>query len=149
MPAVINFDPHTELMVVTFSGRVTGSEINEFVAAILDSDAWDPACDALCDGREVLSLVLSTEDVKEAERLMAENAERLGTGRTAVVVPAHVHFGSMNLVGIKQERLTSRALRVFEEMQAALEWLGRLPAQAQDDVRHQQGGEVAVHAASR
>ena len=118
MPVSYRIHAERRLVVTRWSGAVTLEEAKSHFAALASDPAFDPTMDHLSYAEAV------EEDVSFGElRVLARESPFTGTGRSAIVASENRIFGvSRQYVALT--RISDRAVRVFRELNEALDWLG-------------------------
>lgn len=106
------------LVVTRASGVLRPEDLGENRASLLADPAFDPSYDHLFDLREVEGIAFPTEDVEKATWVRAFSE----TSRRAVVAPHDLSFGLARMYQSHRFDL-SAGIRVFREVDRALEWL--------------------------
>ncbi len=110
------------LVVTQVSGVLRLPDLEENQASLLADPDFDPSFDHLFDLRGAEALNFPSEDVEQATRFRAFSE----TSRRAVVAPHDLSFGLARMYQSHRIDL-SHGIRVFREVDGALEWLDRDP----------------------
>ena len=114
---------HTEdrVVVCTGSGRVTFAEIEKRVNEGLTDPDFDPSFDEIIDFRAVTTLGISGTQAKT----LANTKVFSSSSKIALVVSSPAVFGLGRLFETySQMSKVSSRVRVFQDLPAALKWLG-------------------------
>ncbi len=95
------------------------------LAAILAHVDFRSGMPCLWDSRDTTNIGdLSGSDIRQIGVIMAANASRRGSGKTAVVVSGDLGFGMARMYELVTEGDRANTFRVFRDMEQARTWLG-------------------------
>ena len=121
--------PERRLAVIWLDGSVATDDIVAGLSALVARPAWEPAFDLVWDGRGIEMLLVDEAGLDAISTLTDAIRERLGTGRSAVVVRRDIDRAIAKLIRFRG-RERKREFRVFDALDEALAWIGQpdLPA---------------------
>lgn len=123
MEWTIEYFPDREAFEVVVSGDFTLEEQERMTAEILDHAAWRPGTPVLFDRRETRWNQVAYSTMREAVRIHEAEDERIGAGKSAIVVASGAAFGlGRQFQGIAEPRV-SASLRIFTDIGEARAWL--------------------------
>lgn len=123
----IGFDPDVPCITIQVSGPARAEGFAECMTQALAHPRWRPDIATLGDMRELEISSFSTEDVRKVvELLLKLDMERLGSGKSALIVAGVLGFGLVRMwtswweaQGVSATRQT----RVFLSPEEARSWL--------------------------
>lgn len=119
MPFAYEIEPERRLVVITLSGRVTGTTVVEALQAVVADARWKAGFDRVWDGRGITSLEIEPEEVRAFRRLARSAPEAMRPGRAAVVAERTLYRDAAVLYVMAVGWET----RVFPTMEQAMAWL--------------------------
>ena len=119
MPAFYKIDKERRLVMSTASGVFCKEDALLHRERLLADPEFDPAYSQLSDFTQVTKFDLTAEDVRQMAReiVFAPNARR------ALIVSGDLAFGLGRMYTMLQEGARENNIRVFRDLNEALEWV--------------------------
>ncbi len=121
MPYTIRIFPEHALAVLTFTGEASGKTFMEAKQALLAHPDWRPGYDRLWNELGIEMVAAGYPEAKEYGRFTRSIAERVGSGRSAIVAAEPVH----HRLNVLYKVLIPWQSEVFHTVEEALAWLGK------------------------
>jgi len=118
-----SFDFHKPLVRVKASGIMTPASFNRQFRHLVDHPDWQPGTNILSDYTEIDGSRLTAEDVRGMAGSYRALADRIGPGRSAIVVSEALEFGLARMWVSWAEMKIPREVRVFTSMSEAEAWV--------------------------
>lgn len=136
MPFTCRIHPDAHLAVLHFQDHVTAGHILDAIRAVAGDRDWQPGFNTLWDCRGIRELVFGPDDVTAFGELNVSIAERLGSGKGAIVTRRGLDHDIATLLVVRF-RNSRRQRRIFFRMEEALDWLDltEIPALRADSTR--------------
>ena len=121
MPVEVSIDVENNLVHRKLQGRVSAEELLESIDAVVNDPDFDPGMKSLNDLRGVIHTTDKEYVMKIAEAMMG-HADKLASGKIAVVASADVVFGMMRML---ESYISDSSLEVmvFKDLDEAKHWL--------------------------
>ncbi len=134
MPVSYTVFPEKRFLLVLAQGVVSYADLRSWLDDLLLDPDWRPGFRQLIDLTRVEKLTPTPVQLRGLADRARTRQVTLGGGRIAVVAPADHVFGVVRMYQAFSQDLP-RSLRVFREMEAAIQWL-----EAPSEVWRAQGG---------
>ncbi len=131
MPIGYSIDKNLGVVLTTATGRLTDEDILEDKRQLTSDPDFSPGLVELSDIRAVTELAVTPEGIAKMVMQDAEDADKLGAHKLAIVVSKEVAFGLARMYESMTEQNMPN-VQIFREMSEAREWLG-LPAEDMAD----------------
>lgn len=118
-----SFDPHQPLVRVKASGVMTPASFERQFRHLVNHADWMPGTNILSDYTGIDGSTLTAEDVRGMAGVYASLADRIGPGRSALVVSEALEFGLARMWVSWAEMKIPREVRVFTSMSEAEAWV--------------------------
>jgi hypothetical protein len=105
------------------TGPLTREGFERFIEELVTNPGWRRGMNILSDYREAEAKPLSAEDIRAMSAYYASLQERLGPGKSALVVSDSLEYGIARMWISLTEMKVSRELRVFHSISEAERWL--------------------------
>jgi hypothetical protein len=125
MPYDITFDPGESIFRIRTTGTVSRDGFEQLLEGLLKHPKWRSGMSLLSDYSDAEASSLSADDVRDLAQFYASLKDRLGPGRSAIVVSDALAFGIARMGISIAELKVSRQFRVFRSVQDAEQWLKR------------------------
>lgn len=112
---------HDGIAIVTAADSFTGRTIIESRKTLMDRPDFEPGIPVLYNLREMTTLNLTRDQLREAEVHARQVAERRGPHLTAIFARRDVDFGMARMYEMLSDR--EGTMRVFRDYDEALAWL--------------------------
>lgn len=119
MPADFYIDVPRRMVFSHGAGVVGFADFRGHMERLLGHPDFRPEFSQLLDFREVKDVVITTEEIV----LLAARNVFSPKSRRAFVVNSDLHFGLVRMFGSHREFAGEQGIRLFREMQPALDWL--------------------------
>lgn len=114
-------------------GKITAQGFSKFLQDLLALPSWRQGMPILSDYREADAGGLSTEDIRSMAAEYARLSDRIGPGRSALVVAESLEYGIARMWISWTEMKTTREIRVFQSLAEASAWLASESEDARGD----------------
>ena len=119
MPTFYKIDKERRLVMSTYSGVLTIEDALGHQKKLLKDPDFDPSFSQLFDVTRVTDMRLTAEDV----RTLAQRTVFSPDSRRAILVSNDLQFGLSRMFGIFRETKGEKRIRVFRDLEEALEWV--------------------------
>src|ERR1700688_540611 len=119
MPFSYKIDKERRLMMSTASGVITMAEALAHQEELLKDPEFDPSFGQLGDATQVTGVELSSSDL----RALSQTRVHSPNSRRAILVSGDLVFGLARMFGIFREMMGETGIRVFRNLEDALEWV--------------------------
>ena len=119
MPASYTIDKERRLVTSTMTGVLTQAEVLEQVHQLVTDPTVDPAFSQLVDCRQVTELKCSAEEVRQIATTDIFSAQ----SRRAFLVTDDLLYGLARMYEIHRELRGEGGIRVFRNVDEAMEWV--------------------------
>ena len=119
MPAYYKIDKERRLVMSTGSGVLTMTDALAHQEKLLKDPDFSPGFSQLMDLTQVTNVEFGTEDL----RRLAQRSIFSPDSRRAILVSSDVVFGLSRMFEIFRETLGETGIRVFRNLDDALEWV--------------------------
>jgi len=119
MPAYYNIDKERRLVMSTGSGVLTMTDALAHQEKLLKDPDFSPRFSQLMDLTQVTNVEFGTEDLRK----LAQRSIFSPDSRRAILVSSDVVFGLSRMFEIFRETLGETGIRVFRNLDDALEWV--------------------------
>jgi hypothetical protein len=123
VPFEIEFRAEEPFVRVTTTGSLTREGFERFIEALIAHSNWRRGMSILSDYREAEARPLSAADIRAMSVFYAGLQERLGPGKSALVVSESLDYGIARMWISLTEMKVSREIRVFHALEEAEAWL--------------------------
>jgi hypothetical protein len=123
VPSSYSLNPGNRFGVISFWGAVDGKQVVAQTRKFFASDRWKPGFRVLWDARDITSLDITPDDVRQMKALIDEFRPRIGPGRSAVVTTSEDVATIAHLLAALAPRDPQRPVEVFDDLTDALRWL--------------------------
>lgn len=127
-----SFDPEHSLVRVNAAGVMTPATFERQFQDLIHHPQWRRGMKILSDYRGIDGSGLTTDDVRAMASVYAGLADRIGPGRSALVVNEALQYGLARMWVSWAEMKIPREVRVFTSMEEARRWVmedeGEAPA---------------------
>ena len=111
--------------VVTTKGVMTGRDFVVMAKALLDCDDWAEGNNVLFDHRKLDFSNTSLDDLQEIRLFHKANGEKIGKGKSAIVLEQGFLTKWVTLWSQGSRIQTGNSLEIFEDYDQALSWTKR------------------------
>jgi hypothetical protein len=119
MPAFYKIDKERKLVLTTGSGFLTKQEVFTLQNQMLNDPDFDPSFSQLADYAQ-----LTRTDIRIADlRVIAQRDVFSIHSRRAIIVKGNAAFGLAKIFELYRELAGARGIRVFRNIDEALDWL--------------------------
>ncbi|MDD5218601.1 MAG: STAS/SEC14 domain-containing protein [Candidatus Omnitrophica bacterium] len=123
MKYAIAFDPFMPGCVVKTSGKMTGAEFIAMAESLLAQGQLKPDGNVIFDYRDLDFSRVSIDDLEAIRRFHKENEDRIGSGKSAMVVRPGFLKKWYALWSQGQKVQTKNRVMVFESLENATQWI--------------------------
>lgn len=128
----VRIDAPARRGLVALSGTVRGDDLVGAITGLYGHEDWEPAFDTLWDATGITELILDPVDLQRVMEAAGPYVQRLGTGRSALVVARDVDVAIAKLILHRQKGDASqRDRRLFERLEEAIAWLDKSNANSE------------------
>ena len=118
-PAFYKIDKKRRMVLSTGAGVLTRKDLDEHQERLAKDQDFDPGFSQLMDFLQVTKIEVTPSDV----RVSAERSVFSPSSRRAILVKDDLAFGLARMFQIHRELKGEQGIRVFRELDAALDWL--------------------------
>jgi len=122
MPAFYKIDKERKLVMSTASGVLILADALAHQKQLLKDPDFDPSFSQLLDFTHVTDVQLSSEEVRRLARTTVFSTN----SRRAFLANSDLKFGLARMFSIARETFGETGIRVFRNLDAALDWVPRL-----------------------
>lgn len=127
MPITTTFRPEHKLVISKYQGIVSDDEFKANYENMYADPEWRPEYSELADIREANIAKITSTAIQWVSKLTESFIkDKNPSYRTAVVVPNDHNFGMARMYQTYSDE-SNEELRIFREIDTALEWLGIAP----------------------
>lgn len=127
------FDAAEACVRARIRGKLTTAGFSKFLRDLLALPTWRKGMPILSDYREADAAGLSTEDIRTMAEEYARLSDKIGPGRSALVVAESLEYGIARMWISWTEMKTDREVRVFQSVELATAWLNSETGDAERD----------------
>ena len=122
MPLITTIDEESGLATHTITGELSLEDVMQGMVTLFTSPKFRPDMAILVDISDGSAKTLSQEDIDEFVNLTRAMGDKRGSGRSAILAAKDLDYGIGRIIQALLDD-TTRALRVFRDRQAAIDWL--------------------------
>ena len=116
-------DRRTGLAVYTATGPIGREEVIAGIERMYADPDFRPGLNALWDFRGASLWAMTGEDIRAIIDFVAENRDRRGSGRAALLGPEDLTYGMMRMAQSLGEGKLDVSMRVFRDLDEAMDWV--------------------------
>ncbi len=112
-----------DLLVVTTEGQMNAPDFIAMASSLLEHPDCLPGANVIFDHTALIFDGVSVDELEKIRAFHMENDERIGAGKSAIIVKAGSSGGWHKLWGQGQKIKAKNKVQVFEDYALALEWI--------------------------